>query len=148
MPKIRTLRTKRPPEGWNLIEPSLEEFTRQMREYENEPSETKRKREALWPIHRINHQRSRYIYDLFYKKREISRELYDYCLREGYADAALIAKWKKPGYEKLCCLLCIQTSNQNFKTACICRVPRDRLEENKLFECTQCGCKGCSSGDV
>ena len=50
---------------------------------------------------------SRYIYDLYYKKKEISRELYDYCVREKWCDAALIAKWKKQGFEKLCCLQCI-----------------------------------------
>lgn len=47
---------------------------------------------------------SRYIFDLFYKKKEISRELYEYCLREKWADANLIAKWKKSGFERLCCL--------------------------------------------
>lgn len=62
---------------------------------ENEPHEGKRVAESTWPIFRIHHQRSRYIYDLFYRQKEISRELYDFCLREGYADANLIAKWKK-----------------------------------------------------
>jgi bud site selection protein 31 len=47
---------------------------------------------------------SRYIYELFYKKKEISRELYEYCLTEKWADPALIAKWKKSGFERLCCL--------------------------------------------
>ena len=65
------------------------------------------KAEMLWPIYKINHQRSRYIYELFYKKKEISRELYDYCLKENYADKNLLAKWKKSGYEKLCCVQCI-----------------------------------------
>jgi len=32
---------------------------------------------------------------MFYKRKAISRELYNYCLKEGYGDAALIAKWKK-----------------------------------------------------
>jgi bud site selection protein 31 len=50
---------------------------------------------------------SRYIFDLFYKKKEMSRELYDYCLREKWADETLIAKWKKPGFERLCCVQCI-----------------------------------------
>jgi bud site selection protein 31 len=47
---------------------------------------------------------SRYIYELFYKKKEISRELYEYCLKEKWGDANLIAKWKKGGFERLCCL--------------------------------------------
>jgi bud site selection protein 31 len=77
---------------------------------------------------RISHTRSRYIYELYYKREAISKELYDWLLKEGYADAkcapyypvliqqtdcilwlSLIAKWKKAGYEKLCCVRCIQT---------------------------------------
>jgi len=45
---------------------------------------------------------SRYIYDLYYEKEAISRQLYDWLLKNGYADATLIAKWKKQGYEKVC----------------------------------------------
>ena len=56
-------------------------------------------------------------------------ELYDYCLKENIADANLIAKWKKQGYENLCCLRCIQTRDTNFGTNCICRVPKGKLEE-------------------
>lgn len=56
-------------------------------------------------------------------------ELYEYCLKEGYADKNLIAKWKKQGYENLCCLRCIQCRDTNFGTNCICRVPKAKLEE-------------------
>ena len=59
----------------------------------------------------------------------LSLELYDYCLKERIADANLIAKWKKQGYENLCCLRCIQTRDTNFGTNCICRVPKGKLEE-------------------
>ena len=45
---------------------------------------------------------SRYIYDLYYEKEAISKPLYDWLLKNGYADANLIAKWKKQGYEKVC----------------------------------------------
>jgi bud site selection protein 31 len=41
---------------------------------------------------------------MFYKRQAITREVYDYCVKEGYADKNLIAKWRKQGYEKLCCL--------------------------------------------
>lgn len=47
---------------------------------------------------------SRYIYDLYYEKEAISKKLYDWLLKNGYADANLIAKWKKQGYEKVSCL--------------------------------------------
>lgn len=29
--------------------------------------------ESLWPIFRIHHQKTRYIFDLFYKRKAISR---------------------------------------------------------------------------
>lgn len=45
---------------------------------------------------------SRYVYDLYYEKEAISKQLYDWLLKNGYADANLIAKWKKQGYEKVC----------------------------------------------
>ena len=147
MPKVKTLKAKKTPEGWEMIEPTLTELANQMRDAENDPGEGKRKAESLWGIWRLHHQRSRYIYDLYYKKKEISRDLYEYCLREGWADKNLIAKWKKSGYEKLCCLLCIQSKDHNYGTTCICRVPKAKLEEGKIVQCINCGCRGCASGD-
>lgn len=44
---------------------------------------------------------SRYIYELYYEKEAISKPLYDWLLKNNYADANLIAKWKKQGYEKV-----------------------------------------------
>lgn len=44
---------------------------------------------------------SRYIYELYYEKEVISKTLYDWLLKNGYADGNLIAKWKKQGYEKV-----------------------------------------------
>lgn len=41
---------------------------------------------------------------------------FDYLVREKIADNALIAKWRKPGYENLCSLLAIQKSDTNFGT--------------------------------
>ncbi|CAI5445645.1 unnamed protein product [Caenorhabditis angaria] len=141
--KLRRVR-KSPPEGWDLIEPTLEQFEAKMREAETEPHEGKRKTEINWPIFRIHHQRSRYIYDLYYKQETISRELYDFCLLAKLADANLIAKWKKQGYENLCCLRCVQTRDSNFGTNCVCRVPKSKLDAEKVIECIHCGCRGCS----
>lgn len=47
----------------------------------NEPHEGKRKCEALWPVHQINWQRSRYVFDMYYRYKKISREVYDYCVQ-------------------------------------------------------------------
>jgi bud site selection protein 31 len=84
---------------------------------------------------------------MYYKHHSISRELYEWCIAEGYADGNLIAKWKKPGYERLCCLRCMQLKDHNFATTCICRVPKKKLEADKAVECVHCGCHGCASGD-
>jgi len=97
--------------------------------------------------------------------------LYAYLLKNKYADAALIAKWKKQGYEKLCCVKCVQTKETNFSSTCICRVPKATLEKGEEFEesgeggdeggggalkgsgaakviqCVNCGCRGCASTD-
>lgn len=148
MPKIRTIMTKKPPKGWETIEPTLMELNQRMRDAENEPHEGKRKPESLWPILRVHHQMSRFIFELYRVKKQISKELYNYCLKEKYADENLMAKWRKPGYEKLCCLMCIQQKNHNYGTTCICRVPRDKLDEGKTVECTHCGCRGCASCDI
>lgn len=144
MPKVRRAKRKPPPDGWNLIEPTLEELEGKMREAETDSHEGKRKNESLWPIFKIHNQRTRYVFELFWKRKAISRQLYDYCINEKIADAALIAKWKKPGYENLCCLKCIQTRDTNYGTNCICRVPKDQLQEGRVVECVHCGCKGCS----
>ncbi|KAL9255886.1 BUD31 homolog 1-like protein [Drosera capensis] len=94
MPKMKTSRVTYP-DGWELIEPTLRELQNKMREAENESHEGKRKYETLWPIFKIAHQKSRYMFDLYYKREEISKELYEFCLDQGYADRNLIAKWKK-----------------------------------------------------
>jgi bud site selection protein 31 len=65
----------------------LDDYARKMRDAENESHEGKRRTESLWPIMRISHTRSRYIYELYYKRDAISKALYDWLLKEGYADA-------------------------------------------------------------
>ncbi|XP_021094752.1 protein BUD31 homolog [Heterocephalus glaber] len=102
MPKVK--RSRKPPlDGWELMEPALDELDQKRRE-----------------------------------------EHYEYCIKEGYADKNLIAKWKKQGYENLCCLRCIQTQDTTFGTNCICQVPKSKLEVGRIIECTHCSCQGCS----
>jgi bud site selection protein 31 len=134
-------------------------------------------------VFRIHHQRSRYVYQM-YGQGAISKvtiavvvglvqccdlsflkELFDWCVREKVVDGNLVAKWKKQGYEKLCCVRCIQPKDTNYGNAivhcvfckvltvvqgntCICRVPRSNLDSSiSSVECVNCGCKGCASGD-
>ncbi|SPO46352.1 probable G10 protein [Moesziomyces antarcticus] len=148
MPRLRTSRSTPPPEGFEDIEQILDEYERKMRDAEADDSQNKRKVETLWPLIQINHTRSRYIYDLFYKREAISRELYDWLLKYQYADANLIAKWKRTGYEKLCCVRCIQSRDMNYQgSTCVCRVPKAQLRPGTVVECVHCGCRGCSSSD-
>ncbi|KAK8792883.1 hypothetical protein WA158_005047 [Blastocystis sp. Blastoise] len=143
---MRFIGVKKFPEGWDEIEPTLAEFENKMLDAQNESTTGKRKNEVVWPITRIHHQRSRYVFQL-YKQKKISRELYDFCVKQKLVDTALVAMWKKPGYENLCCMKCAQNSVHNFGTTCICRVPKSKLKKGTVVECVYCGCRGCASGD-
>jgi len=184
MPAIRhASKRKAPPSGFSDIEDSLLIFANKMKDAENAGTTNVPRHQTSWAIFQISHQRSRYVYELYYgrpkskaerlaqkQKRldaegeaaqgeeeeyveeeyeegKISKELYDWLLKNGYADAMLIAKWKKNGYEKLCCLRCIQTKETNFNSTCICRVPKHTLKEDQNIECVSCGCRGCASSD-
>lgn len=50
--RLRRIR-RQPPEGWDLIEPTLDEFEAKMREAETDPHEGKRRNETLWPIFKV-----------------------------------------------------------------------------------------------
>jgi bud site selection protein 31 len=64
---------------------------------------------------------SRYIYDLYYEKEAISRQLYEWLLKNNYADANLIAKWKKQGYEKVLSQFLIRASICSCLEPCLSR---------------------------
>lgn len=137
---------KQAPEGFDYIEPTLTALDNELREKVNEPHEGLRKGESSWPVHQINWQKSRYVYEMFYTHHRISREVYDYCLKNKIVDAALIAKWKKPGYERLCSTYVINPQNYKFGTVSICRVPKQSLAEGTVIEDPTTGCRGCASG--
>ena len=146
MPKVKTKKT-RYPAGWELIEGTLHELSSRMREAETADASKLRKDQLLWPIFRLHHQRTRYLYDMHYIQHDISKQLLDWCVKQGYADAGLMGKWRKAGYERLCCVRCVQQRDTNYGTTCVCRVPKKDREEGKLVECVHCGCRGCASGD-
>jgi bud site selection protein 31 len=118
---------KQPPPGFEYVEPTLTALDNELREMVNAPHEGLRKTESQWPVHQISWQRSRYIYDLYYTYNKISREVYDYCVANKIVDPALIAKWKKPGYERLCSTFAINPRNYKFGTVSICRVPKTSM---------------------
>ncbi|GIL72070.1 hypothetical protein Vretimale_519 [Volvox reticuliferus] len=139
---------KKPPEGWELIEEVIEDFEQQLKEAVNEEHEGKRKTELTWKIHRLHWEKNRFIYDLMYQRKVMSKELFEWLVREKVADGPLIAKWRKPGYEILCSMLAIQKGNHNFGTTSHCRVPlRARAKQQRITPDVQTGCISCASGD-
>lgn len=62
-------------QGWELIEEVILDFESQMKEAVNEEHEGKRKCELTWKVHRIHWEKNRFIYDLMYKRKVMSREL-------------------------------------------------------------------------
>ncbi|KAH3680679.1 hypothetical protein WICPIJ_008174, partial [Wickerhamomyces pijperi] len=146
MAKILTAKSKIIPEGFKKIEPTLKKFEEKLKEANAKSLDRTTKRsESLWEIFQITHSKSRYVYDLYYKKKAISKELYDFLLKRRYADANLIAKWKKQGYEQLCCIKCIQGTDNNNGGTCICRVPKETLDKKTegtkihFTQCINCG---------
>jgi bud site selection protein 31 len=148
MPLPKRWNKKRaPPPGFEIIEATLEALEHELRDKIKETNEKKRKTESMWPVHQIGWQKSRYVYDMYYTYNHISRQVYDYCLKQKLVDAALIAKWKKPGYERLCSTYVINPTNYKFGTTSICRVPmKDRGPEQKTAQDPTTGCCGCASG--
>ncbi|ODV85057.1 hypothetical protein CANARDRAFT_23607 [[Candida] arabinofermentans NRRL YB-2248] len=172
MPKVPSTNSKfkkKPPHGFSKIEPTLTKFSQKLKLAESKPLKLNTpKHESLWEIVQLNHQRSRYIYELYYKKKIISKELYDWLIKNKFGDLELIAKWKKQGYENLCCLKCMLGKENNHGTTCICRVPKSSLKntitgdgevdndndndnghgKERDIRCVNCGCRGCASGDL
>ena len=71
----RRLKGKKAPKGWESIEEAIEDFEQQMTEAVDEEHEGKRKAELTWKIHRIHWEKNRFIYDLMYVRKAISRQL-------------------------------------------------------------------------
>lgn len=146
LPQRWNQKRKKPPVGFDYVEPVLEALEAELRDVVQERDPKKRKTQAMWPVHQINWQKSRYIYDLYYIHKRIDRKVYQYCIDQKLVDAGLIAKWKKTGYERLCSTYVINPVNYKFGTTSICRVPwNDRSEEQKGVHDPTTGCLGCAS---
>lgn len=77
MPRIKTNRTKKAPEGFDKISNTLDEFAIQLKEVQNQKGSklSSKDTESTWQVFQIHHERSRYIYTLYYKRKAISKEL-------------------------------------------------------------------------
>jgi bud site selection protein 31 len=71
----RKLKNKKAPEGWSQIEDVIDDFEQQMKDAVNEEHEGKRKNESTWKIHRLHWEKNRFIYDLMYQRKVMSKEL-------------------------------------------------------------------------
>lgn len=71
----RKLKGKKPPEGWELIEEVIDDFEQQMKDAVNEDQDGKRRAELTWKIHRLHWEKNRFIFDLMYQRKVMSKEL-------------------------------------------------------------------------
>jgi bud site selection protein 31 len=81
------LKGRAPPEGWELLESTIEDFEAQMRDAVAEDHDGKRKNETTWRIHRIHFEKNRFIYDLMYKQQALSKDLVRGCCAHRGAGA-------------------------------------------------------------
>ena len=58
-----------------MIEEVIEDFEAQLKEAVNEEHEGRRKNELTWKINRIHWEKNRFIYDLMYVRKVMSKEL-------------------------------------------------------------------------
>mmetsp|Transcript_16511 Transcript_16511/g.21600 ORF Transcript_16511/g.21600 Transcript_16511/m.21600 type:complete len:115 (+) Transcript_16511:140-484(+) len=109
LPQRWNQKRKKPPPGFDYIEPILEALEAELRDVVQEKDPQKRKTQAMWPVHQINWQKSRYIYDMYYIHQKINKKVYQYCLDQKLVDPALIAKWKKNWIRATLLNLCHQS---------------------------------------
>lgn len=139
-------RKRKEPEGYDYVEPTLTALEDELRDRMSDSVEGVKKAEVLWPVHQINWQKSRYIYDMFHTYKKISKEVYRFCIDNKIVDGPLMDKWSRAGYEKLCSTFVINTKNYPYGTVSICRVPRSNFKEDTHFRDNTTGCRGCASG--
>jgi len=135
-----------PPEGFEVIRPTLDALSDELRDRAAEHYQGNRAGEANWPIIQINWQRTRYVHEMYYKYGRISQAVYEYCCKHKLIDGALSAKWLEQGYEKLCSLRVVDPKSHAFMTTSVCRVPRQSLAEGTVVREPFSGCRGCASG--
>ena len=136
---------KAPPAGYEYLEPTMNALESELRDRVAASMEGMKKNESGQPVHQINWQRSRYVYDMYYTFEMIDKKVYDYCVDNKLVDGNLIAKWKKAGYERLCSTYVINPRNYRFGTVSMCRVPEDGRSDGVFEEDPITGCRGCAS---
>lgn len=143
--RVRRRNQIQPPDGWEKVRDMVLDLNQKMRDVESTDNTEGSTKSQIWEVMRANWKRSRPIYEMRWKTNEISNDLYEWILKNEYADRELINAWRKPGYDRLCCVACIY-KNSDHGGVCMCRVPKNQ-RRNKDIQCFNCGCNGCCSGD-
>ena len=144
MSRVRKRNNLAPPAGWDEIKDQILDLNGIMRRAETNCSESGDSKEQIWGVMRANWKRSRPIYEARWRNKTMSDELYNWICDQGYADRTLIDVWRRPGYDRACCVGCV-SKNTDHGGVCICRVPKEKRQKN--VKCFHCGCPGCCSGD-
>jgi bud site selection protein 31 len=145
MNRVRRRQDLKIPPGWEEVKDMILQLNDEMRIAEQADDTGKSSQEQLWAVMRANWKRSRPVFEMRWRKKTMSNQLYEWIIKSGYADGELINMWRRPGYDRLCCLACI-AKNTDHGGVCVCRVPRNQRPD-KLVKCFHCGCPGCCSGD-
>lgn len=122
-----------PPADFSKIAPTINQYKQKLRHAQLQPldSKTTLSRISLtWPITRLLHNCTRFVQQQN-DEGELSPELFEWLKVQDYVDEKLLNKWGKRGYEKLCCLGCINRLGQGNGAVCVCRVPKVELLKRK-----------------
>lgn len=141
-------RVGKAPADFYVVEPTLDALEEELKRCMQTTAQGNKRGEALWPIHQIDWQRTRYVHDMHYKFGRIDQATYDYCVRNRLINGPLSAKWLEPGYEKLCSLHAIDSRNFQFGGVSICRTPKSKLAGRDDVSYIFNGCLGCGSGQA
>ncbi|CAK9436122.1 uncharacterized protein LODBEIA_P06800 [Lodderomyces beijingensis] len=166
--KSKLKKTSPAPPDFAKIQPVIQQYKTKLRQAQLTPltQTTHSTTSSTWPITKILHQCTRYVSEM-HAQHKINDACLEWLLLQDYVDGALLKKWRKRGYEKLCCVACVNTGGSG---RCVCRVPKvemlrkhqrakneDADDESKSkdkdeireidVECVTCGCRGCASTD-
>jgi bud site selection protein 31 len=147
MSRVRRNPSLNPPAEWAEVRDLIVDFTAKLKEAEDVVVDDNWTREQWVAINRANWIRCRCVYIRRYISRTMKEDLFEWILKEGFAERDLIALWRKTGYERVCCVRC--ASDKSDAEGCACRRTRtaNELRDAPAPKCRECWCPGCRSRD-
>ncbi len=85
-------RAKKPPKEFAYLAPVLSSLKNKLHNKVRKSNTRKCNTESMWPIHQINWQQSRYVYDMYYLHHRIIKKVYKYCVSNKLVNTAFIVK--------------------------------------------------------